>query len=68
MGKYNLAQLQAALISLYKSLDKFPKWADRDEEQQTSYTEVFDAYQMVFDEVANRMGEAFDAWMDINLA
>lgn len=47
MEKYTTEQLQEALIGLRTRSDK----------------EASDAYEMVFDELCNRMGdEAFDVW------
>lgn len=48
MSKFTTQQLQAALIALRGKND----------------AESNAAYQMTFDELANRMGDAFDAWCD----
>lgn len=49
MSKYTTKQLQEALIALRSRTD----------------ADGVAAYEMTFDEVANRMGdEAFDAWCD----
>jgi hypothetical protein len=49
MGKFTTAQLQNALIDLYKRND----------------ADAVAAYRMTFDELALRMGdESFDAWCE----
>lgn len=60
IAKFSLAQLQNALIGFYKELDTI--------KDTVRFDEVFAAYQMTFDEVAERMGDSFDDWMDANLA
>lgn len=49
MEKFTTNQLQAALIGLRAKNDK----------DSTA------AYEMTFDEVAKRMGDEFDAWLDV---